>query len=136
MCSMTSKGSPLTRLRRAIRSGDLLLARTAAAELPSIELDDAALLLVLIARSRPEQFEAAAIRFLGRLCLEQPPTLRGLAVLGAGLAALPDGGLQQRVVLAAILEEQGLHQAARRIGEIQQQPGERWPQPSSVPVES
>ncbi|MDX6628032.1 MAG: hypothetical protein QOH00_278, partial [Gaiellales bacterium] len=68
---MTAQGSPLTRLRRALAGGNLLAARTAASELPHVGLDEAAALLVLIVREDPSKLDAAAVRFLGRACLER-----------------------------------------------------------------
>ena len=68
---MTSQGSPITRLRRALAGGDLLAARTAAAEVPHVDLDEAADLIMLIARDDPTKLDAAAVRFLGRACLER-----------------------------------------------------------------
>ena len=47
--SVTTQGSPLTRLRRALAGGDLLAARTAAADLPHVGFDEAAALVALIA---------------------------------------------------------------------------------------
>lgn len=53
-------------MRRALAGGDLLAARTAAAELPRVDLDEAASLVVLIARENPTALDASAVRFLGR----------------------------------------------------------------------
>jgi len=64
----TAQGSPLPRLRRALAGGDLLAARAAAGELPHVGLDEAAALLVLIASSDPAKLDAAAVRFLRRVC--------------------------------------------------------------------
>jgi hypothetical protein len=66
-----AQGSPLTRLRRTLAGGDQLAARTAASDLPHVGFDEAAALLVLIAREDPEKLDAAAVRFLGRACLER-----------------------------------------------------------------
>jgi hypothetical protein len=68
---VTAQGSPLTKLRRAIAGGDLLAARTAASDLSHIDLDEAARLLVLFASADPAKLDAAAVRFLGRACLER-----------------------------------------------------------------
>jgi hypothetical protein len=64
---VTAQGSPLTRLRRALAGGDLLAARTAASDLEHVDLNEAAALLVLIAREDPDKLDAAAVRFLGRV---------------------------------------------------------------------
>jgi hypothetical protein len=55
-------GSPLgVVVMRAV----YVLRRKAFADLPHVELDEAAALLVLIASRDPERFDAAAVRFLG-----------------------------------------------------------------------
>jgi hypothetical protein len=59
---VTAQGSPLTRLRRALAGGDLLAARTAAGDLPHVDLEEAAVLLVLIAREDPGQARACRRR--------------------------------------------------------------------------
>jgi hypothetical protein len=65
---VTAQGSPLTRLRRrarlrrALAGGDLLPARTAAGDLPHVDLEEAAVLLVLIAREDPGQARACRRR--------------------------------------------------------------------------
>jgi hypothetical protein len=64
---VTAQGSPLTRLRRALAGGDLLAARTAAAELPHIELDEAVDLILLIAHAARAGFATT----LRRLRLER-----------------------------------------------------------------
>ena len=69
---MTSDGSPYTRFRRALATGNLNLIRAAAAELPSVSLGDALAVCVLLRDREPHRFEQAAVRWLGRLCLERP----------------------------------------------------------------
>jgi hypothetical protein len=105
---VTSQGSPLTRLRRALAGGDLLAARTAASELPHVGLQDAAALLVLIAAREPDRLEPAAVRFLGRVCLEQAPALEDARLLAACLAQLGDLNPELRTVLEASLRRVGL----------------------------
>ena len=63
------KGSPYPRFRRALRTGNLNVIRGAAAELPRIPLEDALTITALLREDRA-QFEKAALRWLGRLCLE------------------------------------------------------------------
>src|SRR5690242_3377639 len=86
---MTSQGSPVTRLRRAIRSGDLLLIRSAAAE-ARVDLEDAFAILLIVAEKEPDRYDAAALRWLGRFCSEQGAraSLADLDLLRASLAAL------------------------------------------------
>jgi hypothetical protein len=50
MCPVSIKGSPYAHFRRALDTGTLALIRTAAAELPQINLDDA--LRICLCRER------------------------------------------------------------------------------------
>ena len=69
---MTSQGSAHGRFTRAIQLGNLWAAEMAARELRGLALDDALDLVGLIARSRPDRLERAAIRWHGRLEVESP----------------------------------------------------------------
>lgn len=82
---VTSQGSPYTRFQRALTTGNLLLVRAAALELPRVDLHDALRICLLIHRGDPDRYEQAAIRRLGRLCLEHPGI--GFDELAQGLAA-------------------------------------------------
>jgi hypothetical protein len=66
---VTAEASPYTRFRRALDSGNLDWVRTAALELPKVQLADA-LRIVYVMRDDEALFERAAIRWLGRFCLE------------------------------------------------------------------
>jgi hypothetical protein len=66
---VTADASPYTRFRRALDSGNLAMVRTAALELPTVRLGDA-LRIVYLMRDDQALFERAAIRWLGRFCLE------------------------------------------------------------------
>jgi hypothetical protein len=74
---VTSDGSPYARFRRALATGDLLLIRAAAAELPQVSLGDALIVCVAIRDAKPEQFERAALRWLARYCVERPAVTLG-----------------------------------------------------------
>ena len=88
---MTSDGSPLTRLKHAVRAGDLLRVRGVAAELPYIPLPDALAILELIEAQEEARFEPAAVRWVGRLALEAPGlTLAQLHLAIEALDGLPD----------------------------------------------
>lgn len=63
------KGSPYARFQRALTTGNLLLIRTAAAELSAVALDDA-LKICVAYRAEGPAYERAAVRWLGRFCLE------------------------------------------------------------------
>lgn len=68
--AMTSQGSAQGRFTRAIKQGNLFAAELAARELRGLNLHDALDLVALIARTRPDRLEPAAIRWHGRLEVE------------------------------------------------------------------
>jgi hypothetical protein len=83
---VTSQGSAHGRFARAIQQGNLWAAEVAARELRGLALDDALDLVALIARSRPDRLERAAIRWHGRLSIESqmltiPESVFALGVL-------------------------------------------------------
>lgn len=113
---VSEQGSPLTRLRRALAGQDLLAARAAASDLRYVDLDDAASLLVLIASQSPEKLDAAAVRFLGRACLERSfITLADAQLLAACLAQLERADEESRIGFALALRRARLDRAARRV---------------------
>jgi HAMP domain-containing protein len=82
---VTSQGSPYARFRRALATGNLLLIRSAATELPQIRLSDALIVCVAIRDAEPERFERAALRWIARYCVERPAVT--LAEVGAAVEA-------------------------------------------------
>lgn len=68
--SVTSQGSPVARFERALATGDVLLVRAAALELPQVGLVDALRITLVILRGEPELYPRAASRWAGRLLLE------------------------------------------------------------------
>lgn len=88
---MSTKGGSYTRFRRALDSGNLTLVRAAAAELPTINLDDALRVCAMLRAADPSRYEQAVIRWLGRLCLERPTTtITDLRLALAAFDRLPD----------------------------------------------
>jgi hypothetical protein len=71
MRSVTSRGSPYARFRRALANGNLATVRAAAAELPQVDLDDALEVCALMAGTEPQRYDRAALRWLARFCLER-----------------------------------------------------------------
>jgi hypothetical protein len=69
---VSDAGSPYSRFRRALQTGNLTIIRAAAAELPVIRLDDALQVCVLLRDREPERYERAAVRWIGRYCVERP----------------------------------------------------------------
>jgi hypothetical protein len=84
MCSVTSQGHPYARFRRALSTGNLLIAEAAARDLQTISLADA-LELCLLYRYEPERYERAAARWISRLIAERPGVrLSELELVAAG----------------------------------------------------
>src|SRR5215218_10809494 len=69
---MGDAGSSYSRFKRALKTGNLSIIRAAAAELPVIRLDDALQVCVLLRDREPERYERAAVRWIGRYCVERP----------------------------------------------------------------
>ncbi len=88
---MTSEGSPYSRFRRALETGNELLVLTAARELPQIALDDALRICLVLRDGDPERYDRAAVRWLGRFALEgRAVTVRDLRAAARALAELPE----------------------------------------------
>ena len=110
---VTSSGSPYARFQRALATGNLVLVRAAAAELPRIGVAEAAAMLLVILRAEPDQYERAAVRWLGRLALERTQVdLDGLSQAAAALEALPVSPESARPMLAEVCRRAGQAQAA------------------------
>src|SRR4051812_34420847 len=90
MRSMGAAGSTHGNFMRACDNGNVLVALTIARELGQLSLEDALALTEVLARAGDERFEAAAVRFLGRLADERKPTLAGVRLATEALGALPD----------------------------------------------
>ena len=89
--TMTSDGSPYSRFRRALETGNELLVLTAARELPQIALDDALRICLVFRNGDPERYERAAVRWLGRFALEaRGVTIDALRSAADALDALPE----------------------------------------------
>jgi hypothetical protein len=76
---LTSKGSIVGQLQRAISKRDVLAVRSLAGELPSVPLLLAAEITVLLLEEEPESYGPAARRLLSRLSEERAMPLRQLA---------------------------------------------------------
>ncbi|QEC48911.1 hypothetical protein FSW04_15895 [Baekduia soli] len=72
---MSDAGSAYSRFQRALTTGNLTLIRAAAAELPAVRLGDALQVCVLLRDREPERYERAAVRWIGRFCVERAVTL-------------------------------------------------------------
>jgi hypothetical protein len=85
---LTSKGSIVGQLQRALAKRDVLAVRSLAGELPSVPLPFAAEITVLLLEREPESYAPAARRLLARLAEERALPLRRLADVAGFLADL------------------------------------------------
>lgn len=96
---VTSEGSPYSRFRRALDSGNELLVIATARELPRVGLEDALRICLLIRGGDPDRYERAAVRWLGRFALEARnvtiDTLRRAAEALDTLRDRPTDGMEQ-----------------------------------------
>jgi hypothetical protein len=87
---MTSDGSAYGRFRRALQKENLQLVRAAAGELPTIRLDDALHVCLLIRDRDPQRYEQAALRWVARFALEaHAATLIDVEAAVRALSQLP-----------------------------------------------
>ena len=113
---MTSSGSPYSRFRRALKTGNLAIVRAAAAELPAVDLGDALSICLLMSERGDELYERAAVRWLARLALERPALALGeLREALVAFEALPHNPAGARSALADLCERDGLPSAARAL---------------------
>jgi hypothetical protein len=85
---LTSKGSTIGQLQRALAARNVLAVRSLAGELPSVPLPTAAEITLLLLEQEPEAYAPAARRLLARLAAERSMPLRQLADVAAILAEL------------------------------------------------
>ena len=100
---MTSQGSPYSRFKRCLATGNGPLVRAAAAELPQLSLEDALAVCLVLRDSEPEVFERAIVRWHALLCRQA----RGLGAREAQLALAALQALRGPAALPAsrLLEE-------------------------------
>jgi hypothetical protein len=92
---MTSQGSAYGRFRRALAQGNLQLVRAAAGELPTVRLDDALSVCLLIRDRDPERYERAALRWVARFAVEARSATLGDVQAAAGALALLPGSPEE-----------------------------------------
>lgn len=86
---MTSQGDPYTRLRRVLETkSSALLIRAAAAELPSVPLEDALDICVALLELEPGSCPRIATRWGSRLAIERKLDLVDAQLAFAALAAV------------------------------------------------
>ena len=89
-CVRVDQGVAVRALPPSLDTGNLALIRTAAAELPQINLDDALRICLVIRKREPESFDRAACRWLARYATQRSATLARLAVAVAALDLMRD----------------------------------------------
>ncbi len=113
---MTSQGSPLTRLHRALDGRNVLLALTTAGELPRVPLPEALAICLLLLDRDPARYEVAALRWHARLCREARLSLAEAAIALAALSALGGGRVKSGAqALLGISDSHGLHETANAL---------------------
>jgi hypothetical protein len=91
--TMTSQGHAYTRLRRVLETrSSALLIRAAAAELPSVPLEDALDICLALLELEPDTYPRTAARWGSRLAIERRLDLVDAQLALAALAALPGPG--------------------------------------------
>jgi hypothetical protein len=102
---LTSKGSIIGQLQRALAKRDVLAVRSLAGELPSVPLSTAAEITLLLLEQEPESYVPAARRLLARLATERAMPLRHLVDVAAILAELEgDPAMSARNKLTSFVE--------------------------------
>src|SRR4051812_19418217 len=85
---VTSKGSIVGQLQRALAKRDVLAVRSLAGELANVPIPIAAEITLLLLEREPESYVPAARRLLARLATERAMPLRRLADVAAILGEL------------------------------------------------
>ncbi len=107
---VAAQGSPHSRYKRAIATGNPTLATAAALELPRVLLEDALALVLLYHRAGDGRFERAALRWHARACAEIPAiSLASAAAALQALATLSGDRSHGIAILAEILDALGAY---------------------------
>jgi hypothetical protein len=115
---VSTKGGSYANLQRAIATGNPLLVRSAAAELPGpIRLPDALSICLVLLRGERASYEAAAVRLHARMAIELP--LRELdhahLTLGALSGLRAQDPLPAAHALAEFFDAAGLEPLRQRV---------------------
>jgi hypothetical protein len=114
---VTSQGHLYPRFKRALESGNAMLAWAAALEVGRLGLDDALALCLLQIGVDGGRYDAAAVRWHSRFCAETRGVTTGEAqLLLAALGALPDDrGGSAVAALVGVLDRHGLDGCAAAV---------------------
>lgn len=110
---VTSDGHGYARFRRALERKNVASAWAAATELAHVSLPDALALCLLLRDREPHRYQRAAVRWLGRYCLENEVTVGEAALVAAHLATLDrEATVATARSLAELLEARGRREIA------------------------
>jgi hypothetical protein len=105
---MTSQGSPISRLHRAIASGNSLLIVSAAHEVGGrLDLPEALAVTLAYLEHDPDRYGRVAVRWLARLAERAPLDVPHAHLVLAALDSLQTGSAGAAEALAALLGELG-----------------------------
>ena len=107
---MQSPGSAYAQFRRSLERGNLISALSAARDLPTVSLEDALELVLLIRQQRPDQYSRAAARWAARWSTELPNVdLAEAMLVQVALASLAtEDGKTGAWTLLALTRRRGL----------------------------
>jgi hypothetical protein len=105
---VTSQGSAYGRFRRSLERGTPLQIRAAAAELATVNLEDALAICLAFLDQEAEAYPRAAAKWASRVSGERPVSLADAQLLLAALGALPGPGA--RAGAEALIELCGRYQ--------------------------
>jgi hypothetical protein len=116
---VTSQGSAYARFRRAVGTGNPHLVRSAAAELPHVDLEDALAVCLVFLRAEPQAYLAAATRWHARFVLERRASPPDSHLALAALQAMERGdrAVASRA-LAALCDSYRLPRAAAALNAL------------------
>jgi hypothetical protein len=118
---MTAQGHPLSRLQRALRTGNAWLALDAARELDRVPLADAFGVCLLLRRDRV-RYDRACVRWLERFAAElDGATLAHVQQIAEAFQAIRAGAtIPDLTELAELLGQYDLHHAAAHLDILEQ----------------
>jgi hypothetical protein len=114
---MTSQGHPYARFRRALERRSVAAAWMAAAELGHVSLADALALCLLVRDREPARYPAAALRWLGRFCLEEKGVQleEAMLVVAHLVAVSGDASLATANAFASLFEARARRDLAQAV---------------------
>jgi hypothetical protein len=117
MCSMTEQGSARARFRRAVRSGDALLALTAAHDVGRLSVPEAFAVVLVLAGANDRRGARAAHRLAERAAEEQAAVGALRDALATELERAVAGDREAADRAAILLEGAGFRGAMRELRE-------------------